>query len=164
MDCANYRGIKLTAHTMKVYERLLDSRLRDMVEIAADQLGFTPERSTIDLYCPSSDGEISRNKPCHIAFLDLEKAYDKLPRALLWEVLRERGIPEYMVRTILDMYEKSTTRVRTTHGTTSKFEISVAVHQGSAVSPFLFILTLDTVVKNLMEGPPFLSCMPMMLR
>ncbi|EYC32478.1 hypothetical protein Y032_0003g1601 [Ancylostoma ceylanicum] len=48
MDCANYRGMKLTAYTMKVYERLLDSRLRDMVEIAADQFGFTSERSTID--------------------------------------------------------------------------------------------------------------------
>ncbi|EYC21968.1 hypothetical protein Y032_0018g3638 [Ancylostoma ceylanicum] len=40
MDCANYRGIKLIAHTMKIYERCLDMRLRDVVEIASDQ--FVP--------------------------------------------------------------------------------------------------------------------------
>ncbi|EYC00665.1 hypothetical protein Y032_0114g462 [Ancylostoma ceylanicum] len=71
---------------MKVYERLLDSRLRDMVEIAADQFGFTPERSTIDaIFIARQVMEKYRekNKPCHIAFLDMEKAYDKLPRALL---------------------------------------------------------------------------------
>ncbi|EYB81397.1 hypothetical protein Y032_0384g394 [Ancylostoma ceylanicum] len=48
MDCANYRGIKLIAHTMKIYERLPDMRLREMVEISPDQFGFVPERSTID--------------------------------------------------------------------------------------------------------------------
>ncbi|EYC46334.1 hypothetical protein Y032_0401g787 [Ancylostoma ceylanicum] len=157
MDCANYRGIKLIAHTMKIYERLLDMRLRDMVEIAADQFGFVPERSTIDaIFIARQVMEKYRekNKPCHIAFLDLEKAYDRLPRAVIWDVMRKRGIPEYMVKTVQVMYEGTTARVRTSLGTTSKFDITVGVHQGSALSPFLFIMTLDTVVKHLLEGPP----------
>ncbi|EYC10484.1 hypothetical protein Y032_0055g2580 [Ancylostoma ceylanicum] len=47
MDCTNYRGIKLIAHTMKIYERLLDMRLKETVEISQDEFGFVPERSTI---------------------------------------------------------------------------------------------------------------------
>ncbi|KIH47223.1 hypothetical protein ANCDUO_22720 [Ancylostoma duodenale] len=47
MDCPNYRGIKLIAHTMKIYERLLDMRLRDMVEIAPDQFGFVPSAARV---------------------------------------------------------------------------------------------------------------------
>ncbi|EYB93809.1 hypothetical protein Y032_0178g644 [Ancylostoma ceylanicum] len=158
VNCVNYRGIKLIAHTMKIYERLLDTRLRDMVEIASDQFGFVQERSTIDaIFIARQVMEKYRekNKPCHLAFLDLEKAYDRLLRAELWEVMRERGIPEYMVRTVQVMYDGSTARVRTSHGITSKFDITVGVHQGSALSPFLFIMTLDTVVKHLLEGPPF---------
>ncbi|EYC12478.1 hypothetical protein Y032_0047g1503 [Ancylostoma ceylanicum] len=48
MDCTNYRGIKLIAHTMKIYERFVDMRLRGVVEIAPDQFDFIPERSAID--------------------------------------------------------------------------------------------------------------------
>ncbi|EYB83113.1 hypothetical protein Y032_0342g3027 [Ancylostoma ceylanicum] len=158
MDCTNYRGIKLIAHTMKIYERFVDMRLRGVVEIAPDQFGFIPERSAIDaIFIARQVMEKYRekNKPCHIAFLDLEKAYDRLPRSILWEVMRERGIPEYMVNIVQDMYDGATARVRTVHGTTSKFTIAVGVHQGSALSPFLFIMTLDTVVKHLLEGPPF---------
>ncbi|EYC43100.1 hypothetical protein Y032_0503g2638 [Ancylostoma ceylanicum] len=157
MNCTNYRGIKLIAHTMKIYERLLDMRLREMVEISPDQFGFVPERSTIDAIFIARqlmEKYREKNKPCHLAFLDLEKAYDRLPRTVLWEVMRERGIPECMVRTVQVMYDGSTARVRTSHGMTSKFDITVGVHQGSALSPFLFIMTLDTVVKHLLEGPP----------
>ncbi|VDO60044.1 unnamed protein product [Heligmosomoides polygyrus] len=47
-ECSNYRGIKLISHTMKIYERLVDSRLREMVPISQVQWGFMPERSTTD--------------------------------------------------------------------------------------------------------------------
>ncbi|EYC28676.1 hypothetical protein Y032_0007g3351 [Ancylostoma ceylanicum] len=135
MNCANYRGIKLIAHTMKIYERLLDMQLREMVEISPDQFGFVPERSTIDAIFIARqlmEKYREKNKPRHLAFLDLEKAYDRLLRTVLWEVMRERGIPECMVRTVQVIYDGSTARVRTSHGMTSKFDITVGVHQGSA--------------------------------
>ncbi|EYC05888.1 hypothetical protein Y032_0079g1241 [Ancylostoma ceylanicum] len=160
IDCANYRGIKLIAHTMKIYERLVDMRPRDVVEIASDQFAFIPERSVIDaIFIARQVMEKYREKDrsCHIAFLDLEKAYDRLPQTILWEVMRERGIPEYMVNIVQDMHDGATARVHTVHGTTSKFTIAVGVQEGSALSPFLFIMTIDTVVEHLLEGPLFYS-------
>ncbi|VDO82248.1 unnamed protein product [Heligmosomoides polygyrus] len=71
---------------MKVYERLVDSRLRGMVAISQEQWGFMPERSTIDaIFIARQVMEKYREKrrPCHLVFLDLEKAYDRLPRAVL---------------------------------------------------------------------------------
>nr|CDJ90886.1 Endonuclease exonuclease phosphatase and RNA-directed DNA polymerase (reverse transcriptase) domain containing protein [Haemonchus contortus] len=83
MDCSNYRGIRLTAHTMKLYERLVDSRLRELVPISEEQFGFMPERSTTDaIFIARQIMEKYREKrrPCYLAFLDLEKAFDRLPR------------------------------------------------------------------------------------
>ncbi|EYB97149.1 hypothetical protein Y032_0143g2418 [Ancylostoma ceylanicum] len=71
MDCANYRGIELIAHTMKIYERLVEMRVSDVVEIASDQFGFVPDRSTIDAIFIARqlmEKYREKNKPCHIAF------------------------------------------------------------------------------------------------
>ena len=46
--CGNYRGIKLISHTMKVWERIIKTRLRDRVEISKQQYGFMPEKGTTD--------------------------------------------------------------------------------------------------------------------
>ncbi|VDP29672.1 unnamed protein product [Heligmosomoides polygyrus] len=48
-ECFNYRGIKLISHRMKIYERLVDSRLKEMVSISQVQWGFMPESSTTAL-------------------------------------------------------------------------------------------------------------------
>ncbi|VDO61591.1 unnamed protein product [Heligmosomoides polygyrus] len=81
-ECSNYRGIKIISHTMKVYERLVDSRLRGMVTISKEQWGFMPERSTTDaIFIVRQVMEKYRKKPrlYYLAFLDLEKTDDRLP-------------------------------------------------------------------------------------
>ncbi|VDP03687.1 unnamed protein product [Heligmosomoides polygyrus] len=124
---------------MKVYKRLVDSRLREMITISQEQWGFMPERSTTDaIFIARQVMEKYREKqkPCYLAFLDLEKAYDRLPRAC-------SGNP----------FEDSKAAVRTPHGMAKKMDITVGVHQGSALSPFLLVLTLDCIVNHLEEGP-----------
>ena len=94
-ECSNYRGIKLTPHTMKLYERLVNTRLRELVPISQEQFGFMPERSTTDaIFIARQLMEKYREKrrPCYLAFLDLEKAFDRLPRPVLWRALRERNV------------------------------------------------------------------------
>ena len=67
--------------------------------------------------------------------MDLEKAYD---RVQLWYCMRKSETAEKYVRLVQDMYEKSETVVRCAIGTTESFKVKTGLHQGSALSPFLF--------------------------
>ena len=82
-DCSNYRGISLMSHALKVYERILEVRLRGCVEHLGEwQCGFRPGRGTTDLIFTLKmilEKTWEWNKEKYVAFLDLEKAFDRLP-------------------------------------------------------------------------------------
>lgn len=157
-DCNNYRGIKLMSHTFKVWEKVIEKRLRSLVQIRENQFGFMPERSTADAL--NSVRRLmerfkEREEDLHMCFIDLEKAFDKVPRTLVWKCLKENNVPELYVRAIKDMYKGNRTYVRTTVGTTKGFAINTGVHQGSALSPFLFIMIMDIITKDMGEEAPW---------
>nr|GEV82392.1 ataxia telangiectasia mutated family protein [Tanacetum cinerariifolium] len=72
----------------------------------------------------------------HTAFLDLEKAYDSVPRELIWRTLIDKGTPKSYIRVIRNMYDGGMTRVRTSIRT-DFFPVEVGLHHGSAISPYL---------------------------
>ncbi|KAK3520381.1 hypothetical protein QTP70_024131, partial [Hemibagrus guttatus] len=74
---------------------------------------------------------------------DLEKAYDSVSREELWYCMRKSGVAEKYVRVVQDMYERSRTVVRCAVGQTVEFKVEVGLHQGSALSPFLFAMVMD---------------------
>ena len=83
-----------------------------------------------------------------MAFVDLEKAFDRVPREVVWWAQRYLGVDEWIVSVIRAMYEDATTKMKL-HGRESKaFSVRVGVHQGSVLSPLLFIIVLEALSRE----------------
>ena len=87
-----------------------------------------------------------------MAFVDLEKAFDRVPRKVIWWVLRKLGVEEWIVRLVQGMYANANVRVG--EGYSEEFEVKVGVHQGSVLSPLLFIIVLEALSREFCLGSP----------
>ena len=84
-----------------------------------------------------------------MVFIDLEKAYDKVPRNVMWWVLQKHKVPTKYITFIKDMYKDAMTFVRICDGDTTDFPINIGLHRGSALSPYLFALVMDEVTRDI---------------
>ena len=88
--------------------------------------------------------------------MDLEKAYDRVAREELWYCMRKSGIVEKYVQLVQDIYEESETVVRCAKGTTESFKVKVGLHQGSALSQFLFAMIMDRLTDEARREPQWM--------
>ena len=95
-----------------------------------------------------------KQRELHCVFIDLEKAYDRVPREEVWLCLREKGVSETLVRVVQDMYRGSMTAVRSAVGVSEEFEVKVGLHQGSGLSSFLFDIVVDNITAGVRKGVP----------
>ena len=91
-----------------------------------------------------------------LGFVDLEKAFDTVPREMVMATLRWMGVPEAEVRMAEGTYENTTVRVVVGEGASEEFEVKIGLTHGSLLSPMLFMTVLDlisrkTVVKDAMK-------------
>ncbi|KAK3522528.1 hypothetical protein QTP86_019021 [Hemibagrus guttatus] len=91
----------------------------------------------------------------HCVFVDLEKAYDRVPSEEPWYCMRKSGVAEKYVRVVQDIYESSRTVVRFAVGQTEEFKVEVGLHQGSALSPFLFAIVMDHLSEEVRQESPW---------
>ena len=106
-ECKNYRGIKLLSQTMKVWERIVETRLRHMTKIREKQFGFMPGKATTEpifIVRQMMEKYREKKKKLHMVFVDLEKACNRVPRKVLWEVLIKRDVEQRIIRVIQDMF------------------------------------------------------------
>nr|GEV47439.1 hypothetical protein [Tanacetum cinerariifolium] len=141
--CSNYRGINFLGHTMKLWERVIERRLRRETSVSENQFGFMLGRSSVeaihlirsliekyrerlrDLHMAFLDLEkAERLRDLHMAFLDLEKAYDSVLRELICKTLVDKGTSRRYIK-------------------------------GSEISPYLFALILDELSREIQEDIPW---------
>ena len=84
-----------------------------------------------------------------MVFIDLEKAYDRIPRKIIWWALEKKGVTKRYIELVKYIYNRAITIVKTTIRETSKFSITVGLHQGSTLSPYLFALVMDELTKHI---------------
>lgn len=149
-EVKNYRGISILNSSYKLYAKIINDRLRPLMEvlISNSQHGFRKGRSCSD--CIFSVTQLIEkrkefNLPTYFTFIDYEKAFDKVNRYKLWEILKSRGIPSHLIRAIQSLYLNNTIQIKTFQN--DVVEINQGVRQGCPLSPTLFNLYLDEVMK-----------------
>ena len=84
-----------------------------------------------------------------LAFVDLEKAFDTVPRKMTMATLRWMGAPESEVKMVEAMYENTTGRVVVGSGMSNEFQVNIGLRQGSALSPLIFILVMELISRKI---------------
>ena len=87
-------------------------------------------------------------KNIYFCFIDYAKAYDCVGHRKLWKILKEMGIPDNLTCLLRNLYAGQEATVRTGHGTTDWFQIGKGVCQGCILSPFLFHLYSEYIMRN----------------
>jgi hypothetical protein len=158
LNCANYRPIKLVEHSMKVLEKIIVSRLQNIIHIDEMQRGFVAGRSTMDavfMVRQVQEKFLEKNRTLWLAFVDLEKAYDRILRELVWWALRRKLVPESLIELIRTLYQEPVSIVTTAVGNTETFNVEVGLHQGSVLSPLLFIIVMNEITEDIKQGLPW---------
>ena len=104
----------------------------------------------------SSKKQESSRKNIYFFFIDYAKAFDYVDHNKLWKILKEMGIPDYLTCLLRNLYAGQEAAVRTGHGTTGWFQIGKGVRQGCILSPCLFNLCAEYIMRNggLLRTPP----------
>ena len=151
--CKNYRGISLLSIPGKVFAKILDARMRQVTEgqVMEEQAGFRVGRGCRDqifVMRQLAEKTIEKDGKMYAAFIDLEKAYDKVWREDMWRTLATYGVSGRLLRAVKALYENSKARVRVEDELTECFEVRQGVRQGCPLSPWLFNVFLDMVARE----------------
>ena len=90
----------------------------------------------------------SSRKNIYFCFFDLSKAFDCVDHNKLWKILKEMEIPDHLTCLLRNLYAGQEATVRTGHGTTDQFQVGKGVRQGCILSPCLFILYAEYIMKK----------------
>ena len=154
-ECSNYCTIALISHASKEMLKILQASLQQYInhELPEVPAGFRKSRGTRDqianiCWIIEKAREFKRSIYC--CFTDYAKAFDCVDHHKLWKILKEMGIPDNKKTGLLrNLCAGQKATVGTGHGTTDWFQIGKEVHQGYRLSPFLFNLYAEYIMRNI---------------
>lgn len=147
MECGNYRGISVLDTLAKLYDSLILNRLKLWVSLDECQAGAQQGRGCVEQVMTLrllSDLANFKKEKLYMLFIDFSKAYDRVPRRKLLEVLKSRGCGKVMLRAIQAMYSCTKNVLRS-----ATVEATVGVRQGAPSSCLFFCLYIDQLVRSI---------------
>ena len=109
-----------------------------------------------EIKLPTSAGSLIKQeysrKNIYFCIIDYAKAFDCVDHNKLWKILQEMGLPDHLTCLLRNLYAGQEATVRTGHGTTDRFQIGHGVRQGCILSPCLFTLYAEYIMRNTQLG------------
>ena len=151
--CENNRTIALILQASKVLLKIIQKRLEPYIEkeLPTEQAGFRKGRGTRDQIANLRwimEKSREYQKDLYICFIDYSKAFDSVDHAKLWVIMDKMGIPSHITTLIKNLYTGQEAVVRTEAGDTEWFPIGKGVRQGCILSPCLFNLYTEHVMRE----------------
>ena len=153
LNAANYRAIALLPIPGKIFCKILMNRCSHIIEssMSDSQFGFRPGRGTTDaifiirqLIEKAKEHQI----PIHFHFIDFKAAFDTIWRDALWKMLLKIGIPNKLVEIIKNLYDKTECSIIAGGELSDWFPVNIGVRQGCIMSPSLFNIFLEYIMKG----------------
>ena len=105
-----------------------------------------------EIKLPTSAGSLKKQESCreniYFCFIDYAKAFDSVDHNKLWKIPQEMGIPEHLICLQRNLYAGQEATVKTRCGTTDWFQIGKGIRQGYMLSPCLFNLYAEYIMRN----------------
>ena len=98
---------------------------------------------------------LQKTKSFTLPLLILEKHFDHVPRRVIWWAMRKLSLDEWVITLVQTMYKSTKSKVCVNNLFTDEFEVKVGVHQGSVLSPLLFIIVLEALSSEFRTGTPW---------
>lgn len=152
-DCNNYRTIALICHASKILLIIILKRLKQKVEFELSdcQAGYRSNRGTADMLFVLQniiEKVKGTNEELFITFIDYSKAFDSVIHQHLFETMRKMGFPKHIISLISSLYENQRGTIRWDNQKCEFFNISKGVRQGCILSPHLFNIYTEQVMRE----------------
>eukprot|EP00798_Chlamydomonas_sp_ICE-L_P006735 gene6735-biopygen1929 len=149
----NYRGISWLSVCCKGYTNVLIDRIKPTTEptLHEAQCGFRASRGCADqLFTMRRICELSKagRAPLFAAFVDYRKAFDSVNGEAMWTLMATRGVDPHLVSLVKEMYNGCSGEILVQGYRSRKFEMKTGMRQGCALSPLLFNLFMDHLVRS----------------